>query len=84
MKIRITEEDIEQGVSCSPSRCPVARAIRRDAGSTASHLTVSGATIWIGDVHYRTPPRAFDFIFEFDNGDPVVPFEFELGLPSRP
>ena len=83
MKIRITDEDIEQGVPCSPSRCPVARAIRRDTGSAASNLTVNGATIWIGNVYYRTPSSAFDFIFDFDHGDPVAPFEFELGLPLK-
>ncbi|MEO8426010.1 MAG: hypothetical protein ABI651_02750 [Verrucomicrobiota bacterium] len=82
MKIRITQGDIDEGRHCCPCHCPVARAIRRDTGSAASRLAVCGAAIWIGRLHYRTPLDAFEFIYRFDNGDEVAPFEFELGLPT--
>jgi hypothetical protein len=77
MLIKVTEDDIKHGERGICNTCPVARAIRRATG--AKYIAVDWCAIDIGDKLYDTPRSAARFIYDFDNGLKVEPFEFELG-----
>lgn len=74
MRIDVTQEHIDKGLTGSCSRCPVALALW-DVGIPAV-------------VHYDTaetyrdeiilPVSARAFIAAFDDGEPVKPFHFDI------
>lgn len=79
MKISVTEEDIRTGVRRSCTTCPIANATRRVCGDKIVWANTYTITIGLteGKV-FKTPGKAKEFILDFDNGNPVEPFEFEL------
>src|SRR2546423_13684013 len=83
MKITVTAEDIDGGIRRDPHNCPVARALRR-AG--VAHSGVGGIAVMLGNQDQRMmvflPGPAQEWIMQFDWGQPVQPFEFEIVLPS--
>ena len=78
--ISVTREDIRLGVKKLSHRCPIARAIRRICGF--QKITVGIVRIaWVldGKPHNcRLPDKAFKFINQFDAGQIVRPFTFQL------
>lgn len=79
MRINVTQDDIDNGVS-SCVWCPVARAVAR---ATEMYVEVTATDIWIGHTplvgrFVDTPEAAADFILQFDTNRKVQPFEFEL------
>jgi len=78
--VKVTTEDIENGMKESCFHCPVARACGR-AGIVKP--AVRKYAVWHGSDRTRTelPASAQQFIEDFDNGEPVVPFSFDLELP---
>lgn len=78
MKIRIdvTDEDIRLGKRFSETSCPIARAARR--AGIKDPLVVMG--IYSDGKHYCLPLAAQDFVHDFDHGNPVDPFSFEIEL----
>ncbi|SRR5260221_9150024 len=92
--INVLQEDIDNGSTQSPTRCPVARAIRRtlpksDAvvGSREADLTVTKTTFFFfkRDVRkfcVKLPSKAKSFIINYDaygkKDTHVKPFNFEL------
>lgn len=82
MKIEVTASDIKNGERESPSRCPIARALKR---STRHYWLVhedgvrmlceeqngSGFEAWL-------PKKADTFVRRFDEGWKVRPFSFHL------
>lgn len=75
MKIEVTQEDIKAGRKTECTRCPIALAIKRKVGYTMSVGTrVCGSL----DNEFQLPKIAQDFISNFDHGNPVEPFTFEL------
>lgn len=77
MIIRVTKEDIINGESGSCDNCPIARAIIRTFN--IDDVAVDATYIDIEDRVYRTPVVAAEFIYNFDDGKTVEPFDFELG-----
>ena len=78
MKIQVTQDDIDHGRSGDCNFCPVARAVKR-----ATHLDL-GVRVTIGYVYlgnlvnFQLLSKVADFVYDFDVGMPVKPFEFEL------
>lgn len=83
MKITVTAADIASGRRGSSCDCPIARAIRRAGGDITADVACSYA--YVGRRPHRRqlllPLSARQFMADFDHGEPVEPFEFELDLP---
>jgi hypothetical protein len=83
----VTQDDIDQGRPRDCYNCPVARSVVRTLGlgPAADEWTVGSWVIagWLRDrqvVSVPAPIRVCRFIDEFDRGQPVEPFSFELEL----
>lgn len=84
MKIEVTQEDIERGTRGHCALCPVARAVKR--AMRTEDVWADGVAIVLtrhGDnrLFLDTPDEAICFMEEFDAGEPVEPFSFELEAP---
>ena len=84
-RIQVTQEDIERGERDQSCRCPVARALKRHFGIKAAVFRWNGRMsvkfVGRGDKVgpiLVLPDEADNFVYAFDNGHPVSPFEFEL------
>lgn len=87
MLVKVTQDDIATGAKFGgggPMPCPVrialARALRME---TTKNVRVGPFTwgVWPGDdwpLPRPLPKSAQEFIYSFDQGDPVAPFEFEV------
>lgn len=80
MKIRVTKKDIKDGTTWDPFNCPITIAAKRAFRKT-NWLTVRSKHLRFvrdnGDVKaYILPPKARRFIKNFDNLEPVKPFDF--------
>lgn len=86
MKVRIsvTADDITRGRADDCMHCPVALAIGR-ALLPGVHVAVGPEAMSLGpaQVRVRLPWAAQNFIFRFDGGQPVQPFEFGLDVPDE-
>jgi hypothetical protein len=88
VEIKVTQEDIDRGVSTDCTKCPIALACIRSVPSIESCLVdpreiaffPPRSNIWV-DV--KTPYAAVRFMREFDGGHPVSPFSFTLELPEE-
>jgi hypothetical protein len=83
MRIRVTQQDIDQGVQGINFRCPVARAIKRVFKATE---------VWAREIiivtkagvkqTFATPPEVQDFIERYDSAvlefESPRPFSFTL------
>lgn len=79
MKIRVTQEDINNGKPNDPSRCPVALACRKLTEGNISVGYIFITYYLSGKLVRRIVPKGvIGFIVNFDDGKPVGPFEFEL------
>lgn len=79
MKIKVTKDDIRNGMVGSALYCPVALAIRRampEATDVGVGFTIAGFVIGDEEINADLPDEAVQFIRSFDEGDPVEPFEF--------
>ena len=89
MRIRVTQQDIDEGVQNNCFHCPVARAIRR---------AFKAAEVWVREIiivkkarsqrTYLTPTAAVDFIERFDSAmlefESTKPFSFILDQRKGP
>lgn len=78
MKIEVTWDDINFGRRHSPQYCPIALAAQRASGES---WIVSDSMMWIKDSAYGQniylDAGTKEFIRNFDEGEPVLPFSFE-------
>lgn len=82
MKIKVTQEHIDKGVTLDNCLCPVALACK-DAG--LEQPRVDAFTVYVLGKHpylYSLPRTARIFIANFDDHEPVHPFEFEIEVPE--
>ncbi len=84
MNITVTKEDIEQGQRRDPEQCAIALALLR-AG--LEHFGVMGPSVMVADswgrlTSLKLPEVVSDWIFNFDAGNTVAPFSFEVALPQ--
>jgi hypothetical protein len=78
MKIQVTQQDIDEGIAGKCYDCPIALAIAR-----VLHIRLRVfRTIVIYSFGYLIflPNCVIQFIDQFDNNEPVQPFEFELDI----
>lgn len=85
--IEVTQEDIDNGLSNDCRHCPVARATMR--GIPLVHgVSVRGANVTLypsfsaAGCKAALPTKAKHFIVDFDAGLRVLPFAFDLEVPS--
>jgi hypothetical protein len=80
MKISVTQEDIDTGITEDCRCCPIANAICRTVGPKGNVLVDSEQMIEIGFSKYRAVRQEIvaEFIASFDDGEIVHPFEFEI------
>lgn len=76
MKINVTERDIELGARGTTVACPIALAIKR---RTKKAVHVGTWTARIGQVRFKLPEEAINFVACFDRNVYVKPFKFNLG-----
>ena len=74
MKIRITQQDIDNGRKGYVPGCAIALALKREF---AYKISVSG-WICIGGKYYLGQEGVLDWIADFDRGNPVKPITIEL------
>lgn len=89
LTIQVTEEDIGEGVKSDCYLCPIARAMDRCTGGSASVWSTYAKIVLHGDVLTidPLPQSARDFIANFDETRPdhrrePEPFSFEIELPN--
>jgi hypothetical protein len=78
MKIRVTQEHINQGVKFHAGKCPVALACREATGQP--HVVSRDEIIVLTSpmIRHKTPADVGAFIYAFDHSRLVQPLEFEL------
>ena len=81
--VDVTQEDINEGKACVGSSCPISTAVKRKGVSRVrtdlqkiQYTTPEGKRLY-----YFTPTKAQQFLFNFDLGNPVKPFRFQLQKP---
>lgn len=81
MLINVTEQHIKMGQKKRASCCPIALAASEQTNMTAI-VSLSDIMFKKDEVLYgpktELPEIACQFIFDFDEGQPVQPFSFEL------
>jgi hypothetical protein len=79
MRVEVTANHILFGERASCPYCPIALAIKAAAPQPAGGIvSVMGHVAYVGETAYRLPYAARSFILDFDSGEPVEPFEFEM------
>ena len=88
MKIQVTAEDIANGEREKAKCCPIALACLRAelvepdvCGEYSDGIQVKDDGEEEGYWRYKLPPEALTFVEQFDKGETVSPFEFDLGNP---
>ncbi len=87
MQITVTQQDINFGVQGGRCTCPVAVAIRRI-------LAAPYYVLVYGKISLRRPSSRITkridipdsvrtFVTEFDRGNPVQPFDFDIEIPEK-
>lgn len=83
LHVEVTAEDIHYGATGSPDCCPVALALRRHCGRASVGTTAVSLFPPDADVQQvGLPADVQDFILQFDAGQKVEPFAFDLDLPD--
>lgn len=75
MKIKVTQDHIDNGKALQPDCCPIALALI-DAGCGNVHVHVG--RVQLGDVEIPLTNKARTFMMRFDGGFESQPFEFEF------
>lgn len=80
MKIKVTQEDINEGEKRNCSNCPVSLAIQRAIGNKLVTVGSYGSWRINGLKQSNLGEKVSKWIRGFDKGGDVVPFEFEIEL----
>ncbi len=78
LKINVTQRDIENGVTCAASRCPVALAVKRATKRKIVWVQLGLGIIVVGRKTYPMPAPVRAFANDFDANAKVEPFRFDL------
>ena len=89
MEIHVKREHIEKGIRNDIHYCPISRAVKDELGLEGCDVT-TGEFIQIKNGespnkwkrYYHTPESKL-FMRDFDDGNPVNEFVFELGHPYQ-
>lgn len=83
MIIQVKPKHIKAGVAVDCERCPIALAIMEQVPNI-TQAQVSGEGVTLYDENYEVlhefdlPRNATEFVWKFDENEPVKPFFFEL------
>jgi len=77
----ITDKDIDTGKPRSQRACPIAKAAKRH--SKNGNVRVTNDTILLNGVRHPLPPKAQDFVVDFDSYRFVYPFKFHLLVSKK-
>lgn len=85
VKIKVTQDDIRNGLKETASLCPIALAAKRSLAKIGSMdgvgITIIGFTANNGrQYNLDLPNEVTEFIRRFDGDEPVEPFEFQLEI----
>lgn len=81
MKIQVTQEHINKGITGSACFCPIALAANAgEIGRKFGPVRVMPSSIMVDTELLELPAVAKLFIIDFDHGHPVEPFEFDLEI----
>lgn len=75
----VTKEDIKKGVRSDATQCPVVLALRRTLPSDAIVHVYAGAS-FIGNTRAENPGWLTLWIYQYDAGEDVSPFETDLNF----
>ena len=78
MLIKVKEEHIQKGEKCNAEACPVALAIKEALGTNVVHVDPYFDSLFINGSSYKCSMDLTYFVEEFDAGEKVEPFSFEL------
>ena len=82
MRVKVTQDHIDRGLRSHTRCCPLALALQSATGNI--YICVGSSLVWDtnkpGEIYGHISTRAEHFVEDFDNGEPVVPFEFELEM----
>lgn len=83
MKIEVTQEDIDSGERRCEGGCPIAMAVSRAFGFCRVVVKTLNCCVWAENrtslpLYFSLPMAARQFIQNFDNGEGVDPFTFDL------
>lgn len=86
----VTQEDIDKGIKDDACYCPIARAAKRTLVKRKRRIEVGSCFLsivrnhkgrwWVDDAEYELPSEASDFVRNFDSGNTVHPFSFEMEI----
>lgn len=77
MKIKVTQDNIDCGHRGNSAECPIALAFKSQ--TSKEEVCVDYDAIFFDeDKCLLLPLEATNFIHNFDNGEEVAPFEFEI------
>lgn len=77
MIVNVKQEHIDDGEREDIERCPIALALREQTGDCWT-VGPQGCEIEDADIFLRLPLIAQQFVKDFDTGNSVTPFSFEL------
>ena len=81
VKVRVCQDDIENGSLYTPRDCPIARAVKRVV--TNKDVSILPHDIRIGHQHFLLPDKASEWLISYDHEKNVKPIEFEIELPEN-
>jgi hypothetical protein len=84
-KIQVTNEDIRKGRRGTICHCPIARAVKRELGAAGREVRVFPTLLRfqnrrLGQFDICMPSEAKAFVKDFDGGEQVQPFEFDIKI----
>lgn len=84
VRIRVTYNDIKNGIRCDTKNCPIARAISRRVKTKVEVyesilLSNHGIKKWA----IQTPDAGYKFIENFDSRRFVRPISFTINIPKK-
>lgn len=83
MKVSVTQAHIDRGIASDCGKCPIALALE-DCGMEQVKIMDEADEISFFNpklsrtVRLMAPSNIYDFVVEFDCGQSVLPFEFEI------
>jgi hypothetical protein len=81
MKVEVKQEHIDKGVPSNGCECPIALALGEMFPD--AQVLVCDGRIEVGFEVAAPPQEAKEFINDFDDGEPVAPFSFDLDIDTR-
>ena len=81
VRVDVTQEDIDKGLRGNAFSCPIARAIDRLA--VCDCVEVGDDEIYLDAQGVPMSHEALCFVSDFDSGNMVEPFHFDLALPEQ-